>query len=95
MNEDTFAKEPMELDSHNTEPFSTVLAWLQELDENILQENSWINHSYISGVKLRLKGTHDRRLVKEFRRDITQDRVLYNIPTKAFCPPMCILFVCS
>ena len=33
-----------------------------------------------------------------FKADIADDRVLevsVNIPTKAFCPPMCILFVCN
>ena len=43
-----------------------------------------------------LKCTHYKSCFGVFERDITHDRVSevsVNVPTKAFCPPMCFLFV--
>ena len=45
-----------------------------------------------------LKGTRCKSCFKGFKTNIIHDRVSGisgNIPTNAFCPPICILFVCS
>ena len=49
-------------------------------------------------MSVSLKGTRYKNCFGGFKTDITHDRVLGisgNIPTKASCPPMFILFVCS
>ena len=53
---------------------------------------------YLHRINVVFKGTHYKSHFGGFETDITHDRVLgisVNIPTKVFCPPMCILFVCS
>ena len=45
-----------------------------------------------------VKGTRYKSLVGGYKTDTAHDRVLgmsVNIPATAFCPPMCILFLCS
>ena len=49
-------------------------------------------------IYIGINDTRYRSCLGGFETDITHDRVFgtsVNIPTKAFCPPMCVLFVCS
>ena len=56
------------------------------------------NNAGIEGLLVVLKGPGTKTGLGGFKTYITHHRVLrisVNIPTKAFYPPMCILFVCS
>ena len=49
-------------------------------------------------IHIHFKGTYYKFRLGGFKTDITHDRgkgISVYIPTKAFCPPMSILFVCS
>ena len=53
---------------------------------------SWLTHTKEKITMMSLKA---KAAFGGFKTDITHGRVSVNIPAKAFCPPMCFLYVCS